>query len=214
MSGGRVVTPRWLAAIPDATLAATTLTLASADDSQPPSPPRPPMPWASRGWHDRETVGDEQDADVVTDRRAPMLPSDPPARRTPEADPTERQVPSADARHVLPDVRIRTMLERGADQIGEPADLGAHKPDAWDCSSFTQAALGRVGVRAPRTAEEQRRWLAAGFGLRAPCGHEQPGDLVFFRTHIGDSVGGHVAFVFDPGTKTSLKAHRPAGSGG
>lgn len=112
------------------------------------------------------------------------------------------------------EAQIRAMLDWTLDQVGDAYVLGARGPDAWDCSSLTQAALAHVGITAPHTAEAQRRWLAAGHGYRIPPGEERPGDLVFYETHLGPDVAGHVAFVYDPKMGTSLEAHSDYGGVG
>jgi cell wall-associated NlpC family hydrolase len=108
------------------------------------------------------------------------------------------------------EVRTRQALGWAASQIGTAYRLGAEGPDAWDCSSLTQAALARVGILVPRTAESQRSWLRAGHGSLVPAGEERPGDLVFFESYLGPGIAGHVAFVADPVRGTTLEAHSPA----
>ncbi len=102
--------------------------------------------------------------------------------------------------------RVATMLAWGHAQAGEPYVFGANGPDAWDCSSFTQTALAQVGISAPRTAAAQRDWLAAGNGHRIQAGQERAGDLVFWDSYLGPDRIGHVLFVADPTTQTTIEA--------
>ena len=98
------------------------------------------------------------------------------------------------------------MLAWAHDQAGEPYVFGANGPDAWDCSSFTQTALAQVGLTAPRTAAAQRDWLAAGNGYRVALGQERAGDMIFWDSYLGPDRIGHVMFVADPTTQTTIEA--------
>ena len=98
------------------------------------------------------------------------------------------------------------MLAWARAQAGEPYVFGANGPDAWDCSSFTQAAYRQAGITMPRTAGAQRDWLAAGNGHQVPLGSEQPGDLIFWDSYLGPNTIGHVVIVADPTTQTTLEA--------
>ena len=50
---------------------------------------------------------------------------------------------------------------------------GGTTPAGFDCSGFTQYVFNRVGIKLPRTAEEQRQFAT-------PVSIPQTGDLVFF----------------------------------
>ncbi|MEU6152707.1 NlpC/P60 family protein [Actinosynnema sp. NPDC047251] len=78
-------------------------------------------------------------------------------------------------------------LEFALAQRGEPYVFGANGPDAWDCSSLTQAAYRAAGVPIPRTTYSQ-----ALVGRAVGRGEVQPGDLVIY--YSGQS---HVAMVVD-----------------
>ncbi|NLT56955.1 MAG: peptidoglycan DD-metalloendopeptidase family protein, partial [Actinomycetales bacterium] len=45
--------------------------------------------------------------------------------------------------------QIETVLTFATSRIGDPYRYGAAGPNAWDCSSFTQAAYARVGLTLP-----------------------------------------------------------------
>lgn len=99
-------------------------------------------------------------------------------------------------------------------RVGLPYRMGAAGPDVWDCSSFTQAAYQQVGVQMPRTAQEQRDWLAAGHGTPITPGTEQPADLIFWDSYLGPATIGHVVLVDDPGRRRTVEAHNTrAGTG-
>ncbi len=70
---------------------------------------------------------------------------------------------------------------------GYPYRYGANGPDAYDCSSFTQAAWRSVGVNIPRTADQQYY----GISTKISSSSLQRGDLVFFYGlgHVGIYIG-------------------------
>ncbi len=90
--------------------------------------------------------------------------------------------------------------------MGDPYVFGAGGPNAWDCSSFTQAAYARIGITMPRTAGAQRDWLAAGNGFRVQLGQEEPGDLIFWDSYLGPNAIGHVMLVWDPAAQSTIEA--------
>jgi cell wall-associated NlpC family hydrolase len=97
-------------------------------------------------------------------------------------------------------------LAFAASKAGGPYKMGAAGPRTYDCSSLVQAAYARAGLRLPRTAAEQRDWLAAGHGIPVVAGQEKPGDLLFWDSYRGPHQIGHVALVWDPGTHTTIEA--------
>jgi len=101
--------------------------------------------------------------------------------------------------------RIQAMFDWAKARVGLPYLLGAEGPDAYDCSSYAQATFASIGISLPRTAREQRAWVAAGNGFRVQPGQEQPGDLVFTDTWLGTDTVGHVMMVYNPATHTSLE---------
>ena len=102
--------------------------------------------------------------------------------------------------------KIQAMLQWAQSQVGDPYVFGANGPDAWDCSSFTQAAYAQIGIAIPRTASAQRNWLSAGNGFRVPPGQEQPGDLIFIDSYLGPNQIGHVMLVSDPAKHLTIEA--------
>lgn len=110
--------------------------------------------------------------------------------------------------------RVKTVLTFAQGHVGDPYVLGANGPNAWDCSSFTQAAYARIHITMPRTAGAQRDWLAAGNGYRVQLGAERPGDLIFTDSYLGPNAIGHVALVWDPASQTTIEAHDTAGGVG
>ena len=106
----------------------------------------------------------------------------------------------------LTDQRLETVLNFAANQEGDRYTMGANGPDAWDCSSLIKAAFARIDVTMPRTAQDQRDWLAQGNGTRIQPGQERPGDLIFYNSYRGPSLIGHAAIVWDPATQTTIEA--------
>jgi len=114
----------------------------------------------------------------------------------------------------LTNQRVKTVLTWAQGHVGDPYVFGANGPNAWDCSSFTQAAYARIQITMPRTAGAQRDWLAAGNGFRVQLGAEKPGDLIFTDSYLGPNAIGHVAMVWDPAAQTTIEAHDTAGGVG
>jgi hypothetical protein len=106
----------------------------------------------------------------------------------------------------LTNQRIKTVLTWAQGHVGDRYVFGAGGPNAWDCSSFTQAAYARIGITMPRTAGAQRDWLAAGNGFRVQPGAEKPGDLIFTDSYLGPNNIGHVAMVWDPAGRSTIEA--------
>lgn len=103
---------------------------------------------------------------------------------------------------------VAARVLRWADaHTGDRYRMGADGPHTWDCSSFTKAAWGTAGVRLPRTAQDQRDWLAAGHGTPIAPGRERPGDLIFWDSYLGPRTIGHVVLVHDPKRRTTIEAH-------
>ncbi|HET7477100.1 MAG TPA: lytic murein transglycosylase [Dermatophilaceae bacterium] len=106
----------------------------------------------------------------------------------------------------LTNQRLRTVLEWAISHVGDRYIMGANGPDAWDCSSFTQAAYHQIGISTPRTAQAQRDWLAAGNGFRVDPTQARPADLIFYDSYLGPNTIGHVAMVLDPGQQSTVEA--------
>jgi cell wall-associated NlpC family hydrolase len=102
--------------------------------------------------------------------------------------------------------RVQIVLDWARGKLGGPYILGANGPNAYDCSSYVKAAYSQINITMPRTAQEQRDWLAAGNGYRIPLGQEQPGDLIFIDSYLGPTTIGHVAIVWDPTGQRTIEA--------
>lgn len=105
--------------------------------------------------------------------------------------------------------RLQRVLDWARSKLGDQYILGANGPDAYDCSSYVKAAYSQLNITMPRTAQEQRDWLAAGNGYRIPLGHEQPGDLIFIDSYLGPATIGHVAIVWNPTGQRTIEAANP-----
>lgn len=70
--------------------------------------------------------------------------------------------------------------------LGTPYILGGTTPNGFDCSGFTSYVFNQLGVKLPRTSEDQFHG-----GQSIPLEEAQPGDLLFY-----DSMGkGHISHV-------------------
>lgn len=116
--------------------------------------------------------------------------------------------PSAEATGV-----VRDVIGWASAQKGKPYIFGGNGPGGYDCSSLTQQAWARAGVKLPRTAQTQRDWLARGNGQQVQLGQERPGDLVFWDSYLGPGKIGHVVMVKDTANRTTIEAHRTCRSG-
>jgi peptidoglycan DL-endopeptidase CwlO len=82
-----------------------------------------------------------------------------------------------------------SVLAVAARYLGVPYVYGGTTPRGWDCSGATSYIFGQVGVKIPRTANDQM--LAS---KRVSSSEAQPGDLVFFISsgrayHVGIFAG-------------------------
>ena len=106
----------------------------------------------------------------------------------------------------LADPQVRRVLAWALSKRGLPYVMGANGPNAYDCSSFSRAAYAQVGIKLPRTAQEQRDWLASGHGQRIQPGDERPGDLIFVDSYLGPNRVGHVVIVLSPPDRSTIEA--------
>jgi hypothetical protein len=96
--------------------------------------------------------------------------------------------------HLAAGAPNKQIVDLARAQIGKPYVWGGASPQtSFDCSGLVQWAYGRLGVRLPRTAQQQFDATA-----RLTPDQLQPGDLVFFAqtypspepiTHVGLYVG-------------------------
>jgi hypothetical protein len=105
--------------------------------------------------------------------------------------------------------RLQLVLDWAYSKLGGRYVLGANGPAAYDCSSYVKAAFSQISITMPRTAQEQRDWLAAGNGYRIRLGAEQPGDLIFIDSYLGPATIGHVALVWNPTGQRTIEAANP-----
>jgi cell wall-associated NlpC family hydrolase len=81
--------------------------------------------------------------------------------------------------------------------------LGANGPDAWDCSSFTQAAYRAAGVSLGRTT-----WDQMVQGQQVSLGDRRPGDLIFWGDyHVAIYLGnGMIADAGNPRSGVTVRS--------
>lgn len=99
-----------------------------------------------------------------------------------------------------------TAVRWAQSKVGHRFRFGADGPEAWDSSSFVQSAYAKAGVNIPRTAGQQRTWLATGHGTRIEPGQERPGDLIFEDSYLGPDRIGFVMIVTDPEGQRAVAA--------
>lgn len=82
-------------------------------------------------------------------------------------------------------------------KLGDPYQWGGTGPNAFDCSGLMQWAYGQVGIKLPRTSQEQRN-----AGRAVDLTQAQPGDLLTY-SYPGESgnptPGNHVGMYLSPG---------------
>lgn len=72
-------------------------------------------------------------------------------------------------------IKAKPLFQFLSRQLGKPYRYGAEGPDAFDCSGLVQYAYAKMGLKLPRTAQEQ-----ATLGVPVKKRDLQFGDLVFF----------------------------------
>jgi cell wall-associated NlpC family hydrolase len=90
--------------------------------------------------------------------------------------------------------RAAAVLAIAARYVGVPYRYGGTSPLGFDCSGYVQYVYRQVGVRLPRTADQQLRATRP-----IPRAQAQPGDLVAFVSggvayHIGIYAGGGMIY--------------------
>ena len=68
--------------------------------------------------------------------------------------------------------------------VGSPYVYGASGPSAFDCSGFVQYVYAQMGISLPRTSGAQ-----AAAGTMVSAAEAQPGDIVYFGSHVGIYAG-------------------------
>lgn len=80
------------------------------------------------------------------------------------------------------------LVARAKRKLGDAYVYGATGPNTFDCSGLMQETYGEVGIKIPRTSEEQWR-----FGSAVSVDQLQAGDLVFTAGSDGTAANpGHV----------------------
>lgn len=80
------------------------------------------------------------------------------------------------------------LVARAKRKLGDQYVYGATGPNTFDCSGLMQETYGEVGIKIPRTSEEQWR-----FGTAVSADQLQAGDLVFTGGSDGTASNpGHV----------------------
>lgn len=128
----------------------------------------------------------------ATTRSALPPPATPPVEVTPALPPTA----------VPPSPIASRVVSLAEQQLGVPYRYGGADPQGFDCSGLVTYVFDQLGVRVPRTAEQQLTAAA-----RVSREQLQPGDLVFFwlpQAHVGIYVG-NGEFIHAPGTGRTVE---------
>ncbi len=86
--------------------------------------------------------------------------------------------------------RVDQLLAYGQTEVGKPYVFGDEGPNAFDCSGLMQWIFAHVGIKLPRTADQQYRFAK-------PIKTPSPGDLVFWLDGTGHAT--HVALYLGNG---------------
>ena len=84
----------------------------------------------------------------------------------------------------------RALIQTAYTYLGVPYRYGGTSPNGMDCSAFVQRCFASIGIRLPRTAQEQFQC-----GMPVAIAQLQPGDRVYFQnssgriTHTGIYIG-------------------------
>lgn len=86
------------------------------------------------------------------------------------------------------------MIAVAARYVGVSYRYGGTTPRGFDCSGYTQYVFGQLGVRIPRTADQQYDAVT-----RISSSQTRAGDLVFFlgsggAYHVGIYAGGGMLY--------------------
>lgn len=85
---------------------------------------------------------------------------------------------------------VDDLITVGLSEVGKPYNYGAEGPSSFDCSGLMQFAFAKVGVKLPRTADQQYKYTS-------PVTSPAAGDLVFWVNNAG--VATHVALYLGGG---------------
>ncbi|MFL6116750.1 MAG: C40 family peptidase [Catenulispora sp.] len=81
---------------------------------------------------------------------------------------------------------LKDLIRIAAQYIGVPYRYGGTTPKGFDCSGYTRYVFAKVGVKLPRTSQDQAR---SGHAVKAS--DLSPGDLIF--SDWGEGANSHVA---------------------
>lgn len=89
---------------------------------------------------------------------------------------------------------VDQLIGQAEAELGKPYAYGDEGPNKFDCSGLMQFVFGKIGIKLPRTADQQYRFAKP---ITAPS----PGDLVFFVD--GQGTAQHVALYIGNGKMLS-----------
>lgn len=95
---------------------------------------------------------------------------------------------------------VATVIAAAKSKLGAKYVWGAEGPNTFDCSGLMVWAWEKVGVKLPRTSQQQAR-----FGTAVPLSQVQPGDLI--TSNWGGGPSSHVGMYI--GDNKMIHAPRP-----
>ncbi|MDO5494658.1 MAG: C40 family peptidase, partial [bacterium] len=100
-----------------------------------------------------------------------------------------------------PSGQVESAIAFAMSQVGKPYVYGANGPNAWDCSSLTQAAFRQLGIGLGRSSRSQ--YLN---GTQVPLSQARRGDLMFWSSNGQQSGIYHVAIYLGDGMKVHARS--------
>lgn len=103
---------------------------------------------------------------------------------------------------VAPNGKGSSIVETAKMYVGAAYVFGGTGPTGFDCSGFTQYVYGLHGINLGRTT-----WAQGSQGVHVSAAQAQPGDIVYYGSHVGIYAGG--GMMVDAGNPGTGVIYRP-----